>query len=731
MNVKFRYFFILLVFTLCISTYSYADHVIGGDIVYECLGEGDDENSKRYKIVFTHYILCTDDFPIFTVETLFLWTTTTDSTTRSDIAMPLDTIVDMPNIELSCHLEREFCAKKAIYTTEITLPIIDSSYYIVFQRCCRPENVSNIIDNGERGSTFVQEITTTSQLTCNNSPVFDFDPLTSFCAGEEIEYLQSAQDVDGNQLVYTFCNPLDAIFDGQLYPPPYPIVPYVFPTYSFNNPLGETGLFINPFNGTLTGVPNIIGTFVVGICVEEYQNGELIGRVQRDILVTIDACIPVIQPSIVSDSTNIEGVEIINLCNDNNLYIENNTIDTANILAAFWTISKNNTLLLEDESSWNLEYLLDSIGHYDGQMIITKNSFCSDTLDFEVNVINRLSADFEIINDSCKHSPVQLKNESILPEGYDTNFKWIIDDSAISDSENTNYLFARPGQFDISYMVEVDGFCRDTATQLFTYQPAPNIIILSPSEEAGCAPLTTTFTNLSTPIDSQYLVEWDFGDNNQGLGIAPYHTFSDSGNYDIYISITSPLGCIIDTIFPQLINVTPPPIANFNWDIISEADQSAVVQLNNLSSFDRYWEWSKNDNLFSNDRETQLELDLYTSFDLCLNTYDQHSCVDTFCNTLNIIPNTTLYFPNAFTPNKDGINDEFAPIGRLENLTKFEINIFDRWGKLIFSSQDPFQYWDGTNRGSTLPNGVYQYKGTAESIDQININFSGSVVLLK
>lgn len=732
LNVKTKHFFFLLLFTINISTYSYADHVIGGDILYECLGEGNNENTRRYKIVFTHYVLCTDDVPIFTNETLLLWTTTATSTTSENLVLSLDTISDMANIELSCHIEREFCAKKAIYSKEITLPVIDSSYFLVFERCCRPENIVNIIDNGERGSTFLQEITALGQLTCNSSPVFDFDPLTSFCVGEEIEFSQSAQDIDGNQLIYTFCNPLDVIFGvANRPPPPPPIIPYLLPLYNVNEPLGENGLFINPFDGALTGTPNIIGTFVVGVCVEEYLNGELIGRVRRDILVTIDACTPIIQPSIISDSTNIEGVEIINLCNDNNLYIENSTIDSTNIFDAYWTISKNNTVLLQNDSSWNLAYLLDSIGHYDGQMVISKNSFCIDTLNFQVNVINNLSAEFEMINDSCKHSPVELKNRSILPESYDTNFKWLVDDSAIADSENTHFLFTRPGQFNVSYIIEADGFCRDTSNQLLNYQPAPNIIILSPSEKAGCAPLTTEFNNLSSPVDSQYLVEWDFGDNNSGLGISPSHIYSDSGSYDIYISITSPLGCAIDTIFPKLITVSSPPIANFTWNIISESEQSAFLQLNNLSSFDRYWEWSSNNNLFSNERETQIELDLYTSFDICLNSYNQHSCVDTICNEINVIPNTTLFFPNAFTPNNDGLNDIFMAVGRLENLVNFKINVFDRWGQLVFSSNDPFQSWDGSNQGKLLPNGVYHYEGTAISIDQSITNFSGSVALVK
>ncbi|GCD77249.1 hypothetical protein JCM31826_07310 [Thermaurantimonas aggregans] len=68
---------------------------------------------------------------------------------------------------------------------------------------------------------------------------------------------------------------------------------------------------------------------------------------------------------------------------------------------------------------------------------------------------------------------------------------------------------------------------------------------------------------------------------------------------------------------------------------------------------------------------------------------------------------TTLYIPNAFTPNGDGRNDCFQVVG--DNLSSYQIQIFSRWGELVYQSDDVSQCWDGTHRGRPVPDGVYLY----------------------
>lgn len=82
-------------------------------------------------------------------------------------------------------------------------------------------------------------------------------------------------------------------------------------------------------------------------------------------------------------------------------------------------------------------------------------------------------------------------------------------------------------------------------------------------------------------------------------------------------------------------------------------------------------------------------------------------------NEVEIIPEMAFYVPNTFTPNGDGINDTFGIAG--EAISDFRIQVFNRWGQLVFESKNANERWDGTYAGQKVPQGVYVYKITAQS----------------
>jgi gliding motility-associated-like protein len=82
--------------------------------------------------------------------------------------------------------------------------------------------------------------------------------------------------------------------------------------------------------------------------------------------------------------------------------------------------------------------------------------------------------------------------------------------------------------------------------------------------------------------------------------------------------------------------------------------------------------------------------------------------ITSMSNEAAIIPAAVLYVPNAFTPNGDGLNDTFACVG--EGITEFDLQIFNRWGELIFESNDMKVQWDGSYKNEVAPIGVYVYK---------------------
>ena len=73
-----------------------------------------------------------------------------------------------------------------------------------------------------------------------------------------------------------------------------------------------------------------------------------------------------------------------------------------------------------------------------------------------------------------------------------------------------------------------------------------------------------------------------------------------------------------------------------------------------------------------------------------------------------------IWFPNAFTPNGDGVNDFFKPQG--EHITKYLLQIYDRWGTKVFESVNINQGWDGTMNGRVAGTDVYTYDATFETL---------------
>ncbi|MEP6612757.1 MAG: gliding motility-associated C-terminal domain-containing protein [Mucilaginibacter sp.] len=93
-------------------------------------------------------------------------------------------------------------------------------------------------------------------------------------------------------------------------------------------------------------------------------------------------------------------------------------------------------------------------------------------------------------------------------------------------------------------------------------------------------------------------------------------------------------------------------------------------------------------------------------------------------------PCQPIVFPNAFTPNGDGVNDIFRS-NQDANPLKFQLLIYNRWGTLIFKSQSIFKGWDGTYNGKPVPFGVFYWVASYTRIDGKDIAQSGYVTLVR
>lgn len=637
-----------------------------------------------------------------------------------------------PNLDNPClTVPPNICVEQGIYTFTTTLPQSAQSYHISYQRCCRNNTISNINMPAVTGATYTIELKPEAQNICNDSPVFNDFPPIAICVNEPLNFDHSASDDPSSQLVYSFCAPfegggvagsggpasgnfeaLNGVAPNPDAPPPYNDVVFIAPTYSPTRPMGGSPLVsINPSTGLITGTPDIEGQFVVGVCVDEYRNGQLISTVKRDFQFNVTSCMPTVIADIKEDEI-INGQEfLINVCGNQDAEIINQSVQQINIDEYFWTFDLGGT---EPDTilTWNAEVSFPDTGQYVGYLFLNPGTICADTATIYINVFPEIVSDFEYVYDTCVAGPIDFSDLSFTGADEIVEWSWNFGDGSFSETPNPSYQYQTPGEKPILLQVTDNNGCKSVLDQTIYWVPAPREIIVEPTTFLGCAPQTIFLNNLSTPIDETYDIFWDLGDGNTSTAISPTHIYEEPGVYSVTLDIISPIGCYIGAEYPNWITVRESPIAGFSFSPTNPSSFNPDVDFFDESQRAVYWEWFINDVSFSLNPNPSYTFPDTGFYEVVQIVTHENACQDTAFRLLDIEPLVTYFIPNAFSPNGDGNNDFFLGKGIFRGITDFEMTIWNRWGELIFQTDDPELAWNGqkNNNGAPSPNGVYVYK---------------------
>lgn len=709
-----------------------AAHIIGGEITYQCLGwtNGDPAtNSRTYRFSMYIYRDCQGGGALFDSApgapyqasvTIYL-EGQSNPVFNFTLGQPTITYVD-PNPGNPCVLvPANVCVEQGKYSfPPVDLPVSDKSYFIVYQRCCRNNTITNIVNPGGSGASYFMELTPAAQAVCNNSPTYNGFPPVVLCANEPFEFDHSASDPEGDQLVYEFCAPFlggglnfnnpyafDGVAPNPDAPPPYNPVTFVAPYYSALDPLGiNADININVNTGLITGVPQNQGQFVVGVCVKEYRNGQLLSKVFRDFQFNVTTCDPTVVADIREDAM-INGSEfLLTRCGDTRINFVNQSYQQAYIDQYRWVfdLGGRDTVI----NSWNAVVNFPGVGEYDGRLYLNPGTECGDTARIVVRIFPDITAEYSYDYDTCIAGPVSFRDLSAGAAPIN-NWSWAFGDGQGSSNQHAEYIYREPGFRQVSLRVTDVNGCRDSITKEIEYFPVPALLIISPSAFTGCAPGTIFFDNLSTPINEDYDILWDFGDGGTASDISPEYTFAREGTFSIGLSVVSPIGCQTDTVFSNLISIEPSPVADFSYSPQALDNFNPEVQFTDKSSGASKWYWDFEGVAYAtgqNPRYTFRDTGLQ---EVRLVVTHPSGCRDTTVQQIDVVPKVTYFLPNAFTPNDDSANDVFLGKGYLRGVTAFEMSIWNRWGEEIFRSEDPMVGWNGrkNNTGSLLPAGVY------------------------
>ncbi|MES2565731.1 MAG: gliding motility-associated C-terminal domain-containing protein [Bacteroidota bacterium] len=280
----------------------------------------------------------------------------------------------------------------------------------------------------------------------------------------------------------------------------------------------------------------------------------------------------------------------------------------------------------------------------------------------------------------------------------------------------TNSTMASPSQ----YTVTIDDKCTiPTGTAVFTVNinQLPVIDFTAPS--IGCAPLSVTLTGTSNG-GANDVFTWNSNKNVVlGPGNPMYSTISDSGIYAISLNVLNTLtGCSKTITKPNYIEVYPQPTASFYADPLKVSILDPNFNFINTSQGATTYYWDFGDPAALNGSNTSTVMNpshgysYVGEYKVNLIAISPRGCRDIASQIVEVIPDFSVYIPNSFTPDENGLNDIFQPLGVGIDEENYRLDIFDRWGENIFTSNNFRKGWDGSVKGGSkpAPQGVYIYK---------------------
>ncbi len=315
---------------------------------------------------------------------------------------------------------------------------------------------------------------------------------------------------------------------------------------------------------------------------------------------------------------------------------------------------------------------------------------------------------------------------------------WSFGDGGTANSASPgSHTYTTWGTFEI--MLVVSGtYCADTTIQTITITPPePSASFLG--QGSGCAPLAVPFTNTSL-LGSTF--QWDFGDGGTSTADNPTYIYNVPGVYTVTLTATGIGGGTNSMTKVDSVVVHPRAQAFFVLQPTEVAVPSQPVFAYNLSSNASLYTWDFGDGTSSAELNPVHYYQQAGLYDVMLIANNQWNCPDTFQLLEAVTANGAgeISFPNAFTPPSTGPtggvydprsfdNDHFFPL--YQGVEDYKLEIFNRWGELLFVSDDVKIGWDGYYRDQPAKQDVYVWKAYAKFSDGHETTMKGDVTLLR
>ena len=408
----------------------------------------------------------------------------------------------------------------------------------------------------------------------------------------------------------------------------------------------------------------------------------------------------------------------------------------------FWKYGDGATQTTASEFTTHLYTNFTTMPVVDTVELITTSFYnCTDTSRITVTVMPVPAPQFNAAPPSQIFNPAG--NPVVFTDQTNTGiwaYSWKFGDGNTSSVQNPSHNYSYVGDFTVTLTVN-NASCSDSIRHTIRITAIPPVADFD-SIPSACAPLALIFNNTSLYTEAPGTTyRWDFGDGNYSTVKNPAYTYFTSGIYRIELTVTGPGGVSVKS---QVVEAYQSPEANFKVtpSLVFANDES--VRCFNLSQYGDTYLWEFGDGDTSKLKEPYHKYLEEGVYDITLWAYSDNGCSNVFVLTpaVTVEPAGELRFSTVFTPNKEGpiertdlptggteIDQFFFPPVR-EKIINYKLQIFNRWGVLIFESRNINIPWNGYYKGKLCPQGVYVWYVEGKYINGKPFRKVGDVTLL-
>ncbi len=379
-----------------------------------------------------------------------------------------------------------------------------------------------------------------------------------------------------------------------------------------------------------------------------------------------------------------------------------------------------------------------AVGAY--EVVLFNIGGCTDTVDFTINepspaplLITSVSPDLLVCSGDVSAVTATGSGGS-LPY----TFTWFANGGIVGTGASINLTTNQTTQYEV-ILTGACGSMSDTAFVTIAV-PQPLVPILTPDDADGCFPHHVVFSNNTVNPESIVSNTINFGDGTPAITTQALdtcsHTYEAPGTYTVSITSVSDLGCVYTNTFANMISANG-PTADFTMSANPTTFFETHILLNNTSSTDVVaYSWSipgaEPNQSSLEDVSIDLPEGVVGNYEVTLVVTNANGCVDSVTKIAQVLSDVILYAPNTFTPDGDEFNQTWFLHMDGIDIQQFNLKVFNRWGEVIWESNDPNGRWDGTHQNTLVPNGLYTWiLETRELISDKKYTFNGHINVMR